>query len=288
MIKDPLKFLVVEGYRAESRLDLVAGGMSVASDLYVKMLETIAPNSTIDIVTPADENATLPSGVELRSYHGATITGSNLSVCDAHDPSVRSQLELQNEIFKHGVPSFGSCWALQVGTVVAGGTVDKNPKGREMGFARKIQLTSDGINHPLYEGKNAVFDGFASHEDEIVQEPPDSKVLSGNAMSRVQAMEINHSKGTMWSVQYHPEYDTREMAALIRCREQILINMGFFEDSESVQSYIQKLELLSVNPERKDTAWRLGIDSDILDRSVRQQEVENWIKHLVKPRLHKI
>ena len=288
MFKDPFKFLVVEGYKKASRKELIAGGMSLASDLYVKMLHTIAPNSTIDVVTAADIGSSLPIGVELKSYHGATMTGSNLSVCDVDNPSVRSQVEFQREIFDQGVPSFGSCWALQIGTIVAGGKVDKNPKGREMGFGRKIQLTEHGRKHQMYEGKNSVFDSFASHEDEIVQEPKDSKVLSSNSMSRVQSMEINYGKGTMWSVQYHPEYDTREMAALIRCREQILIDMGFFSSSQSVQDYIQKLELLADEPDRKDTAWELGIDADILDRNQRQLEVVNWIRHLVGPRLNKI
>lgn len=288
MFKDPFKFLVVEGYKKASRKELVAGGMALASDLYVRMLQTIAPNSTIDIVTAADTESAIPSGVELKSYHGATMTGSNLSVCDAGNPSVRSQVELQRKIFEQGVPSFGSCWALQIGTIVAGGTVDKNPKGREMGFGRKIQLTEHGRKHPMYEGKNSVFDVFSSHEDEIVHEPENSKVLSSNSMSRVQSIEINYGKGTMWSVQYHPEYDTREMAALIRCREQILINMGFFNDSQSVHDYIRKLELLADDPERKDTAWELGIDGDILDSDQRQLEVVNWIRHQVQPRLHKI
>src|SRR6266403_1796200 len=60
------------------------------------------------------------------------------------------------------VPSFGSCWAAQMAVVAAGGMVRANPRGREMGIARKIALTPEGRGHPLYAGKGAVFDAFIS------------------------------------------------------------------------------------------------------------------------------
>ena len=283
MINEPLKLLVVEGYAKAARETLRDSGMAVASDLYKTMLLSIAPNATIDIVTPADVDTSLPIGVEVRSYDGVTMTGSNLSVLDCDNPSVRRQIEFQKEVFKQGVSSFGSCWALQIGTVAAGGEVRLNPKGREMGFARKIRLSDIGMHHPLYKGKSPVFDSFASHEDEVVGIPPGSKLLSGNHFSSVQALEINCGKGTMWALQYHPEYDTSEMASLMRCREERLIRLGFFKDSDSLREYTRKLDLLQEDPQRTDTAWELGVDSDILDPNIRQLEVRNWIENLTIP-----
>ena len=283
MIKDSVNLLVVEGYARESRDTLAQSGMALASDLYKSMLLSIAPNANVDIVTPADTDSSLPSGAQLCSYDGVAMTGSNLSVLDCDNPSVRNQVDLQKVVFDEGVPSFGSCWALQIGTIAAGGEVRVNPKGREMGFARKVRVTEDGANHPLYKGKPPVFDSFASHEDEVVSLPPESTVLSGNHISSVQALEITSGKGTMWALQYHPEYDTGELASLIRCREERLIRMGFFSDAESLNEYADKLDLLREDPQRKDTAWELGIDTDILDPSVRQLEVRNWIEALVLP-----
>ncbi len=282
MIRENLKLLVIEGYGRASRDELAAGGMSLASDLYKQMLESLAPNATIDVITPADADARIPAGVELKSYDGAAMTGSNLSVLDSDNPAVRSQIDLQRELFRLGVPSFGSCWALQVGTVAAGGKVDINPKGREMGFGRKIRLTDEGRGHPMYRGKNAVFDVFASHEDEITVPPANSRILAGNSISDVQALEITHDKGVMWSVQYHPEYNTKEMAALIRCREERLIRMGFFADAAEIKDYTGRLDLLFDDPRRKDAAWNLGIDDDILDENVRRLEARNWIESLVR------
>ena len=287
MIKEKLNFLVIEGYGKSSRDALGVGGMTLASDLYRQMLLSLAPKATVDIVTPADSDTRIPSGVELKSYDGAAMTGSNLSVLDSENPSVRSQVELQRELFRQGVPSFGSCWAMQVGTVAAGGKVDINPKGREMGFGRKIRLTEDGKNHPMYNGKGEVFDVFASHEDEITVPPPNSKVLAGNSVSDVQALEIIHESGAMWSVQYHPEYNTKEMAALIRCREERLIKMGFFANAAEIEEYTNRLDTLYEDPGRKDAAWNLGIDEDILDDNLRCLEAHNWIEFLVLPRAAK-
>ncbi len=285
MINHPVKLLVVEGYARESRFTLTESGMALASDLYRSMLQSIAPNATVDVATPADVDTSLPLGVELKSYDGVAMTGSNLSVLDVDNPSVRRQIEFQKEVFKQGVPSFGSCWALQVGTVAAGGAVRVNPKGREMGFARKIRLTEHGLNHPLYEDKPPVFDSFASHEDEVITVPSNARILSGNHVSSVQALEITKGKGSMWALQYHPEYDTGELASLIRCRKDRLIRMGFFCDKESLLNFTRKLDRLRDDPERKDVAWELGIDTDILDQNIRQLEVRNWLKALVLPNM---
>lgn len=278
-----LKFLVIEGYKKAERENLKSREMTVASELYKDMLSKVYPESVSDIFYAADPDGALPQGASLCSYDGIAMTGSSLCVMDTHDNSVQDQIELQKEIFRSGVPSFGSCWAIQVGTVAAGGSVRQNPKGREMGFARKIRLTEEGLNHPLYEGKAPVFDAFASHEDEIETLAPDSKVLATNRHSKIQSLEIRSEGGVMWALQYHPEYNTAQMAALVRLRTPRLIGMGFFKDETVAEQYARKLEDVYNEPERKDLKWELGIDEDILDRDYRVKEVRNWIEHLVIP-----
>ncbi len=280
---DDLRLLVADGYTRNSRDVLAAGGMKIASDIYRRMLSTLVPGAKIDVATPADADASLPDDEELARYDGVAITGSDLSVLHADNPSVAAQIDFQRRVFALGVPSFGSCWALQVGTVAAGGRVAVNPNGREMGFARKISLTADGRAHLMYQDKGAVFDCFASHEDEVIQPPANSKILAGNAMSSIQAMEIRCGKGTMWCVQYHPEFELKDMADLIRCRTRRLIGLGFFTDAAAAKNYVDRLNHLHQNPDSKPAAWSLGIDSDILDTDYRFIEARNWIEHLVLP-----
>ena len=62
-----------------------------------------------------------------------------------------------------------------------------------------------------------------------------------------------------------------------------MIKLGFFMSSSDAANYIRRLESLHQSPERKDLAWQLGIDSDVINPNGRQIEVRNWIKNLVIP-----
>ena len=279
-----LHFLVIDGYRRDGREGLTAAGATTAGKLYERMLLGCHPDASVDILCPADPGGALPRGVSLAAYDGIGWTGSSLTVYDGGDPAVRPQIEFARAAFEAGVPSFGSCWAAQIAVVAAGGRCAENPRGREMGIARKIALTDDGRAHPLYIGKPRVFDAFISHEDEITHLPSGALCLAGNAFSSVQAVCVTYRRGTFWAVQYHPEYDLHELARLTHARKERLTGMGFFADLDAAQDYVNKLEALHQDPSRRDLAWLLGIDSDIMNEDVRQAEVRNWIEHLVLPR----
>ena len=52
--------------------------------------------------------------------------------------------------FETGVSSFGSCWGLQIAAVACGGKVELNPNGREVGVGRKVMLSGEGRDHPMF------------------------------------------------------------------------------------------------------------------------------------------
>jgi len=210
-------FLVIDGYRREGREDLAAGGATTAGKLYQRMLGECHPGCRVDVIYPADADDALPQAASLKDYHGIAWTGSSLTIFDDH-PSVTNQIKLMKDIYAAGIPSFGSCWAAQIGVVAAGGRCALNPRGREMGIARKITLTPAGRAHPMYTGKPDVFDAFISHDDEVTHLAPGVISLAGNAFTSVQAVTVNHGPGSMWAVQYHPEYDLHELARLVYCR----------------------------------------------------------------------
>ena len=277
-----LRFLVVDGYAKAGREELQAGGASTAGDLYQRMLSDYAPGCAVDIVYPADSAASLSNGASLAQYDGVAWTGSSLTIF-ADDPQVSRQIDFARAAFDAGVPSFGSCWAAQIAVVAAGGIVAAHPKGREMFLARKISLTPEGRGHPLYQGKKSVFDGYISHDDEITHLPPGATLLACGQYTNVQAVSVVRNKGVFWGLQYHPEYDLHEMARLVFCRQEKLQKLGFFQDTDAAQAYVDQLESLYQDPSRKDIAWRLGIDDDVMNKDVRQAEVRNWIEELVIP-----
>ena len=281
MTGDP-RFLVVDGYAKSAREELVAGGASIAADLYAAMLRRFVPRAAIDILFASDPGATLPAGAELAGYDGIAWTGCSLTVFD-DDPRVRRQIEFCRAAFDAGVPGFGSCWAIQIAVVAVGGVCRPNPRGREMGVARKIELTPEGRGHPMYAGKASVFDGFISHVDEVTHWPGTAVLLASNPFTHVQAMSVTHGKGVFWGLQYHPEYDLHEMARLMYCRRTKLVELGFFADDERALDHINRLETLHQDPSRADIAWALGIDDDVIRPEIRQCEVGNWIDRLVLP-----
>jgi GMP synthase (glutamine-hydrolysing) len=136
----------------------------------------------------------------------------------------------------------------------------------------------------MLEGKPPVFNGFISHLDEVTEMPPGAVLLASNDFTHVQAMEIKHGKGSFWAVQYHPEYDLHEMARLITARARKLLPEGFFAGPEDLAAYVEKLEALNRDPNRKDLRWQLNIDDDVLSDEVRQLEFRNWLNKVVLPR----
>jgi len=282
----PVRFLVVDGYPADRRRAIEQAGATVAGALYCQVLLALAPpGSRCAVVQAADPGAeALPGGLDWGQIDAVAWTGSALSLT-AMTPEVTRQLDLSRAVFDTGRPYFGSCWALQVAAVVAGGTVEANPRGREVGVARKIALTESGRTHPLYRGRPSVFDAVAIHTDEITRPPPGCVMLSGNAMSPIQAAEIRHGNGVFWGIQYHPEFDLHEIARLVTLHTDALIAAGLFADPEAVSRFTAEADALAVDPARRDLAWRLGVDRDILDPSTRLTEVRNWIEHQVLPSL---
>lgn len=277
------RFLIVDGYPKESREQFHEVGMTLAGELYAQLLKKHLPDADYEIWYSSDPGAPNYSEEQLSDFAGVLWPGCNLTVYH-DDPRVRAHHDLAARAFEVGVPSFGSCWAIQLAATVAGGKVAAHPKGREMGVGVNIRLSDAGKGHPMMEGKPEVYSHFMSHDDEVVELPAGSTLLAGNDWSRIQAAEVRHKNGVFWATQYHPEYNLHEVARLIVAREPKLLKQGFFRDHEDLMGYVEKLEALYEDPSRKDLRWQLKIDEDILSDDIRECEFRNWLKHVVLPR----
>jgi GMP synthase (glutamine-hydrolysing) len=278
-----LRFLIIDGYPKHSRDELEQAGMKLAWKLFADMLLQHLPQAAYDVLLPSDPGMEMPSEKDLREYAGILWTGCNLTIYDTANQSVRSQVKLAKNAYEVGVPSFGSCWGIQMAAFAAGGKVEMNPKGREMGMGRKIHQTPEAHGHPMFEGKPSVFEGFVSHDDMVTKLPPGGVLLAGNSFSPIQAIAVTHKNGTFWGTQYHCEYDLHEMARLIVAREKKLIATGFLHSHEDLVELVERMEALYKEPSRKDLRWQLAIDDDVLSDSIRQCEFVNWLHKLVLP-----
>ncbi len=276
------RLLVIEGNSPQTTAEHVEAGGVPASKGYSNLLRELLPGAAVDICYPGDPAATLPEGEGLEGYDGIAITGSALHVYNG-GPEVMRQVELMRAALATGTPLFGSCWGLQVIAAAAGGSVRKNPKGREIGFGRGIRLTEAGRKHPMYVGKLDVFNAPTVHLDEVEAVPPGTTVLATNAVSAVQSVEIRTNGSVAWAVQYHPEYPLRELAAIVRRIGTRLIGEGFFADEDGVMGFAQDLDVLDRDPECKRLSWLHGISQNVLNKKLRVSEVANWIEFQVLP-----
>ncbi|MDQ4134569.1 MAG: type 1 glutamine amidotransferase, partial [Pseudomonadota bacterium] len=273
-----LRFLVVEGNARDARLAHRSAFGMMPCESYAALLQEIEPGAVCDLAFPADEGANLPDPAGLQAYDGVVLTGSALNLYD-RTPAVLRQIDLMRAVYASGTPAFGSCWGLQVGAAAAGGEVQKNPQGREVGFARRITPTETGRLHPMLAGRPPAYDAPAIHLDIVTVSPADCTVLSFNANSAIQAAEIRADGGSLWGVQYHPEFSLLELATILERRAEILVREGFCESLEDAAAYVADLAALDAEPHRQDLAWRHGLDAEVLDPVRRTREIRNFVEH---------
>jgi GMP synthase (glutamine-hydrolysing) len=225
----------------------------------------------------------LPQGVQLGDFDGVWISGSPFNAYRLDQPTVAEQIELARAVWQAAVPTFGSCWGLQLMTAALGGTVHLNPRGREIGVARRIRPTPAGRCHALLRGKEQTFDALCTHEDEVATLPPGATVLASNDVSAVQAATISDGERSFWGVQYHPEFDFAAVAAIIAIRVERHLNEGLARSREEVAGIVADFRDLARDPARRDLAWRYGVGPDVLDPKLRTAEFGNWLQAEVFP-----
>jgi GMP synthase (glutamine-hydrolysing) len=274
------RILVIDGNEVATRTRHVSVGGTDSGNGYAATLQRLNKDLDCDIVRPADGAVELPDGVAIEDYKGAVISGSALNIYSL-EPAVERQVELVKAVFAAGVPCFGSCWGLQLGVTAAGGTVVRNPRGREFGFGRRITLTQAGRDHAMFQGKPEVYEAPTVHVDTVESLPPGATPLAHNDMG-LQAAEIRLKCGsTFWGVQYHPEYSCAEIAAMARRYADVLIRDGLVKDKAELDALTADLVSLNEHPEDSRLAWRFGVGPAITDVSVRLAELRNWLEKQV-------
>ena len=276
----PERFLVAESETIEARDRRRESTGRSSGETYVETLRGIAPGSMCDIVRPIDADAALR--LDLASYDAVFLSGSPMHLYE-DTPDVRRQLDFMRAVFASGTPSFGSCVGLQVAVAAAGGSVRENRRGHEAAFARRIVVTEAGRAHPLLAGRPDVYDAAAIHSDEIDDLPPEgATLLATNRVTRVQAAEVRCGQGVFWGVQYHPELPLSDIADAIRRQAHDLLDQDLARSREDVESYACMIDALDREPDRRDLAWRLGLDEQVTALELRQTELRNFIGSLVR------
>lgn len=277
------KLLIIEGETQEGVDRHLESGGTAPSQLITSCLQEICPELGFETYSPCHGPADMPTPSELESYAGILLGGSSLHVYDNNDQVMR-QIVLARRIFAASVPFFGICWGLQVATVAAGGMVEPHPSGREIGFARAIRATDQGQTHMIFANKEPVFNAITVHKDQVTVLADGMTVLASNRWSEVQCASILHRKCQFWGVQYHPEHDLKELAAVIRRFLPDLVSQGIVRSMQDAETYVSDILALHADPSDSSLAWRLGVGPNVLDPKQRTMELRNWIDLQVLPR----
>jgi GMP synthase (glutamine-hydrolysing) len=259
-----MKLLVVEGNNEETRAKRGRFGIPVYSELFRNLLENIDPNAKVEIAFPTDADKSLPTKNELEDYDGILWTGSSLSVLDVN-LFVQRQLDFAEKAFESGVPIYGSCWGLQVATVVAGGSVIRSAKGLEFGITEPIELTESGAESPFYAEREKPFTAFCIHFDTVDQLPENTEILAFNSHSKVQAMQFLYKKSHFFGVQYHPEFRCTDMALIASFLKSKLVASDVFGNEGEVMEFYNQLMVKSQLPR------------EISEYEIHSQEIKNWL-----------
>jgi GMP synthase-like glutamine amidotransferase len=274
-------YLIAESELPDERAARRERAGKSSGETYAATLSQMVPDAKVGIVAPADDDARTYAADELAVFDAVFLTGSPMHVY-RQTPEVDRVLAFMRAVFASGVPSFGSCAGLQIAVAAAGGRVRKMPQRMEAGVARRINATAAGRNHPLLAGRPAVWDAAAIHGDEVDELPPGSSLLASNAVTRVQAAEINFDRGTFWGVQYHPELSLAEIASALRAQATDLVEAGLADEEVDVRDYAALLDGLHADPEHRPTRWALGVDDELAKEINRRREIANFLAHLAK------
>ena len=277
-----LRVLVVASETADQRQTRRESSGAASHESYADALRQMRPDLQVATVSCVEGEEPL-TVQELRAFDGIFFAGSPIQM---HQDTAEAEeaVRFMTSVFEAGTPAFGSCAGLQIAVAAAGGKTGPRGPHMEAGFARNITKTDAGLSHPMLRGRPAVWTAPAMHSSVVKTLPPDATVLASNADTPVEAAEIRHRNGTFWGVQYHPELTLAEIGTALQRQAPDLIEEGLAQNKAAIDDHAQKLQALHDDPDRRDLAWQLGLDSDVTQDAQRRLELENFLRMLEERR----
>tara|TARA_Y100000590_G_C15697151_1_gene1005532 strand:- start:1193 stop:2140 length:948 start_codon:yes stop_codon:yes gene_type:complete len=304
--RNTLRLLLIDTYPLQSRKEFLKNGIPLATHLYKRCIQKVINKKYKD--TQLKFNTIYPTEMTLQEidnihkrenkytyenkkiYDGSLWTGSSLNIDDSSQKkTIYNQMKLIESLFINEIPSFGSCWGLQLLATMQGGICKKMDKPREFGFSRKIELTDKGRNHFMYKNKNNVFDSFGNHSYEVTYVPESVNMLSTSQYCKTQSVSVIENNTEFCATQYHPEYTLPYVSKLFLQRKKRAIENHLFFNEYDIHRFSNNLEYIENNKNKTNCelykthpiTWLYGIDNDILSSNYLSLEIENWIDTII-------
>ena len=260
-----LDILIVEGNLKEENHNFTKAGIKTHTESLTNSLNHLDNNLLFDIANPSSDKNLDEVKKKLSKYDGLIWGGSSLNIYN-NTPEIKRQIEFMRECQKQVKNILAICWGMQVAVTAAGGEV-KKAINSHIGIANEIMLSKDGLNHPLYKGKDNKFNSPAFNFDEVVTLPSDGVCLASNKINKVQSLYFNVGDTRIWGLQYHPEITYEKMISLIEFRKDKLIeNRKAFKNEAEIKNHISFIkEEISVS-----------------NKAQRMLELKNWLDNINK------
>jgi GMP synthase (glutamine-hydrolysing) len=176
------------------------------------------PWQTFDVRT----DAPLPAVSAAAAF---VLTGSASSVTERAPWMVRTE-EYIRSIVRAGVPMLGICFGHQLVAQALGGSVERNPHGRELGTVT-LEQTPAARRDALFAGLPRSFLVNSSHVDSVVRIPEGALILATTELEPIAAFSVGERT---WGVQFHPEFDGEIVRGYVRARSKIMLSEGLLPD----------------------------------------------------------
>jgi GMP synthase (glutamine-hydrolysing) len=142
------------------------------------------------------------------AFDACILTGSRASVY-WDEPWITELKAWVGDAIEAGLPFLGVCYGHQLLADVLGGSVEAMDE-YEIGY-REVTHSGDSL---LFEGIDPDFTVFTTHSDRVSRLPPGATQIAENDYGI-----HGFRKGDVFTVQFHPEYDTETARSVTRGKD---------------------------------------------------------------------
>jgi GMP synthase (glutamine-hydrolysing) len=143
----------------------------------------------------------------------AVVTGSSAMVSHREPWSERTGEWLAHAV-ERGTPVLGICYGHQLLAHALGGSVARNPRGREIGTI-VVRSLEPARGDPLLGVWGAEGPAHVTHVESVLELPDRAVRLAESDLDPVQAFAVGERA---WGVQFHPEFDAETVRAYLIAR----------------------------------------------------------------------
>ena len=257
------KILIVEGNLKEENKNFSEVGIQTHTESLQDSLNHFNKELRFDVVNPSSDANLDSVNDKLITYDGLIWGGSSMNIYN-DTPEIKKQIGFMKECQKKVKNILAICWGMQVAVTAAGGEVKKADTSH-IGIASEITINNEGLNHPIYKGKEKKFNSPAFNFDEVKKLPDNAICLASNKINKIQSLYFKVNETKVWGLQYHPEITYEKMISLIEFRKEKLIKLRkIFRDEKDIERHISLIKN----------------EISISNKEKRMVELKNWLNQL--------